>query len=82
MGGAGAWTTWCDCCCCCCCNMQPCVSGLQSHVSRLQPYICMQVLLPLLRSFTCVAGVSWPPEVEAYLGIEKTQMVDYRKHAL
>ena len=40
------------------------------------------VLLPLLRSFTCVAGVSWPAEVEAYLGIERTQMTDYRKHAL
>jgi hypothetical protein len=40
------------------------------------------VLLPLLRSFTCVAGVSWPAEVEAYLGIERTQMIDYRKHAL
>ena len=40
------------------------------------------VLLPLLRAFTCVAGVAWPAEVEAYLGIEQTQMVDYRKHAL
>lgn len=40
------------------------------------------LLLPLLRAFTCVKGAVFPPEVEAYLNIEATQMIDYRKHAL
>ena len=39
------------------------------------------VLLPLLRAFTVVKGVRFPPEVVAYLGIEATQMTDYRRHA-
>jgi len=42
------------------------------------------VLLPLLRSFTCVKGVELPPGVEGYLNLApgKSQMVDYRQHAL
>ena len=40
------------------------------------------LLLPLLRSFTVVKGAVYPPEVAAYIGIEKTQMTDYRTHAV
>ncbi|KAL1518419.1 hypothetical protein AB1Y20_002711 [Prymnesium parvum] len=40
------------------------------------------VFLPLLRSFTCVKGACFPPEVEKYMNIEATQMCDYRPHAL
>lgn len=40
------------------------------------------VLLPHLRNFTCVRGAVFPPQVEAYLGIEKTPMLDYRAHAI
>jgi len=40
------------------------------------------VLLPLVRGFACVKGTAFPPQVEAWLGIEKTQMTDYREHAL
>jgi len=40
------------------------------------------LLLPLLRAFTSVKGAIFPPAVEAYLGVENTQMTDYRQHAL
>ena len=40
------------------------------------------VLQPLLRGFTCVKGVNFPPDVTAYLAIEATQMIDYSRHAL
>ena len=40
------------------------------------------LFLPLLRAFTCVKGVVFPPVVDAYLNMEATQMSDYRKHAV
>jgi glutaredoxin 2 len=42
------------------------------------------VLLPLLRAFTCVKGVELPPALAAYLYElgAKSQMVDYRAHAV
>jgi glutaredoxin 2 len=40
------------------------------------------VLLPLLRAFTVVRGTVFPRVIEAYLGVEATQMTDYRAHAL
>jgi len=39
------------------------------------------LLLPLLRAFSCVKGVKFPPEVLAYLRLGSTQMADYTRHA-
>ena len=39
------------------------------------------VLLPLLRAFTCVKGVTFPPAVLEYLRLDSTQMEDFTRHA-
>lgn len=40
------------------------------------------ILLPLLRSFTCVKGAKFPIVVEDYMALGSTQMMDYRPHAV